>query len=385
MEVAVFRRADWLAPVLALLVSLPAESSPHLRARAYSHGGEDDIQVDTYRFHAPRPTKPYPWSDCEPREFRFVIYQSRRLPGGVRAPVVLYLHGAGGYQRHRPDLDVRPLLVHLARQGYLVIHPDYQNGFDMTRPCGWEANAAGAYRLALETLEGQGRVKPDYERTAIVGHSLGGMLAMQFAQSPCLPPPRAIVMHDVAGYSFAPFLTTPLLAVRRGQYSTDKYEQFCCLPPDLLLVALVSKESWAGDNAEDQDGDAVVFGNANVGGMLSRLWWRTCLDPACRFAFLVTSDPCCRPGLESDHGGSTVPVNEIDYTYWRFTDEALRAAFYPEMGPFMPDLSPAWPNGYPRAIPLDGFPPPAPFVWNCDLMEEMSRGFSIILPRGACP
>jgi hypothetical protein len=89
--------------------------------------------------------------------------------------------------------------------------------------------------------------------------------------------------------------------------------------------------------------------------------------------------------LESDHGGINNPVNEIDYTYWRLTDEALRAAFYPEWGPFAPDLTPAWPNGYPRAIPLDGFPPPAPFAWNCDLMEEMWRGFSAIIPRGVCP
>jgi hypothetical protein len=153
----------------------------------------------------------------------------------------------------------------------------------------------------------------------------------------------------------------------------------------MLLVALVSKKAWEQDLAEDQDGDAVVFGNANIGGMLSRLWWSSCLDPGLRFAYLVTGDPCCRPGLQSDHGAILAPVNAIDYTYWRITDEALRAAFYPETGTFAPDLTPSWPNGSPRAIPLDGFPPPEPFVWNCDLMEEMWSGFSGIIPPGACP
>jgi hypothetical protein len=192
-------------------------------------------------------------------------------------------------------------------------------------------------------------------------------------------------MHDVAGFSFVPFITTPLPVVRRGQYSTAKYEQFCCLPPDLLLVALISEEAWELDTAEDYDGDAVVFGNANSGGMLSRLWWRSCLHPDLRFAFLVTSNPCGRPPLESEHGSIVTPVNEIDYTYWRLTDEALLAAFYPEEGPFAPDLSPAWPIGHPHAIPLDGFPPPAPFTWNCNVVKGRWRVFSGLLPPGVCP
>lgn len=113
-------------------------------------------------------------------------------PRPRKAPVVAFLHGW---------LAVNPgaygaWIEHLTRRGLVVIFPRYQDDL-VTRPDDFLPNARAAIRDGLDVLEGgPGRVRPDRERFALIGHSAGGNLAAQLAAlgpESGLPTPRAVV------------------------------------------------------------------------------------------------------------------------------------------------------------------------------------------------
>ena len=105
--------------------------------------------------------------------------------GGRDRPTVVFLHGWGliGPEAYRPWLN------HLADRGSTVIVPRYQESVQ----AGSEAalgNGVAGVRRALRRL----RPRPRY--VVAVGHSTGGVLAMEYAVAARrlkLPPARAIV------------------------------------------------------------------------------------------------------------------------------------------------------------------------------------------------
>ena len=116
------------------------------------------------------------------------------LPGTPRVeepfPLVIFVHGSGA-------VDANLYLAwieHLVRRGAVVIFPLYQQG-----PPGGEAGYSQTLQddvgRALETLEQEG-VPVDPTRVAVVGHSLGGALAVDYAASAAaagLPVPTAVM------------------------------------------------------------------------------------------------------------------------------------------------------------------------------------------------
>ena len=113
-------------------------------------------------------------------------------PSPARAPVVVFHHGW---------LAVNPgvygaWIEHLARSGRIVIFPRYQTDYSI-RPGEFLPNALAAVRDALDVLEtGPGRVRPDLDRFALIGHSAGGNLSAQMAavaKTFGLPEPRAVI------------------------------------------------------------------------------------------------------------------------------------------------------------------------------------------------
>lgn len=101
-------------------------------------------------------------------------------PGGTtRAlPVVVFLHG---FTALDPD-RYRLWMEHIAKRGAIVVYPDYQRA----SPFGddWRTflpNAREAVRAALASLEVGATARPDTTRLAVVGHSLGGVLAAGYA------------------------------------------------------------------------------------------------------------------------------------------------------------------------------------------------------------
>ncbi|MDB5352652.1 MAG: esterase/lipase [Planctomycetota bacterium] len=113
-------------------------------------------------------------------------------PTPEKAAVVVFHHGW---------LAVNPgvygaWIEHLVRSGKVVIFPKYQTDF-ITRPADFLPNAVFAVRDALDVLEtGPGRVRPDRDRFAIIGHSAGGNLSAQMAaiaRESGLPEPKAVI------------------------------------------------------------------------------------------------------------------------------------------------------------------------------------------------
>ncbi len=113
-------------------------------------------------------------------------------PTPAMAPVLVFNHG---WLSMNPGI-YGAWIEHLTRRGFVVIFPRYQADWS-TRAEEFLPNALAAVRDALDVLEtAPGRVRPDRERFALLGHSAGGNLAVQLAaiaHDVGLPSPRAVV------------------------------------------------------------------------------------------------------------------------------------------------------------------------------------------------
>ncbi len=115
------------------------------------------------------------------------------LPGTTSAgepfPVVIFIPGSG-------TLDAAGYLAwieHLVQRGAVVVYPMYENaGYSEPE---YRQGLQDDVRSGLEALEGEG-VPVDLTRVAVVGHSLGGVLAVDYAASAVatgLPVPTAVM------------------------------------------------------------------------------------------------------------------------------------------------------------------------------------------------
>lgn len=98
-------------------------------------------------------------------------------PKPRRAPVIVFLHGWGGTN----PAAYGAWLDHLVRRGNIVIYPRYQA--DLMSPVSeFTASAIEAIKNALERLTTEkGHIKPDLDKFAVVGHSMGGLLTANVA------------------------------------------------------------------------------------------------------------------------------------------------------------------------------------------------------------
>lgn len=109
------------------------------------------------------------------------------------APVIVFVHGWGAMDPYLYG----GWILHLVRGGYIVIYPRYQEslqtGLDEMTP-----NAQASVQDALQRLAA-GPLLPDCDRFAIVGHSMGGFVAVNLASTPIetgLPVPKALMVVD---------------------------------------------------------------------------------------------------------------------------------------------------------------------------------------------
>jgi len=115
----------------------------------------------------------------------------KRAVGTASAAVYVY-HGAGAASQPRPVVvflhswgAANPGLYggwidHLARKGYLVLFPRFQE-VNRTRPADATKTAADLVKNALAALENDPEAKPDLGRVAYIGHLAGVPIALNLA------------------------------------------------------------------------------------------------------------------------------------------------------------------------------------------------------------
>jgi acetyl esterase/lipase len=139
------------------------------------------------------------------------------------APVVVFVHGYGGYNPMIYGAWIR----HLVRQGNIVIYPRYQKNLFSPGAEQFVPNAARGILDALEQLQQPGHVRPIPEKMAYVGHSYGGVISANLAihyEDYGVPKPQAVMLCSPGS----------------GRLSGGVLESYEAMPPDILLLIMVS-------------------------------------------------------------------------------------------------------------------------------------------------
>ncbi|SEP45102.1 Predicted dienelactone hydrolase [Rhodospirillales bacterium URHD0017] len=160
--------------MFSLLLALAGISTASADPRSF-HAGTTRVTVeDTTPFDA-LITYPTEADEATVEEGLFSLSASRDAPvaAGARFPVVLFSHGGGG-QRPGTPLAQRDLLLHLARQGFIVIapfHPGSERPF-VDRP--------RHIHKALDSVLADPRFsrRADPDRIAMAGFSFGGAVSL---------------------------------------------------------------------------------------------------------------------------------------------------------------------------------------------------------------
>jgi pimeloyl-ACP methyl ester carboxylesterase len=146
--------------------------------------------------------------------------------------LIVFLHGWGGMN----PLYYGAWLDHLVRRGNIVVYPRYQAGL-LTPVRDFSPNAIGSIKDAITRLQTDLRhVRPDLNRFAVVGHSMGGLLAANVAAlagESGLPQVRA-VMSVEPGLTEAP-VSFPLADLKNISANT------------LLLAVVGDQDTLVGD------------------------------------------------------------------------------------------------------------------------------------------
>ena len=188
------------------------------------------------------------------------------------APVVVFLHGWGAMS---PE-PYRAWIDHIVRRGNIVIYPLYQIGFG-TPVAQFTPNALAAVGNALEFLRSAASpVAPDLKRFAVVGHSMGGVLAANLAaRAEARGLPRVSAFMSVQ----------PGRTRMVGRRLAFQLEDLSQIPPSTLLLTVA-----ADRDRIVRDGDA------------RRIYLETSQVPPSNKNFvLVASDAYGYPPLEAHH------------------------------------------------------------------------------------
>lgn len=116
-------------------------------------------------------------------------------PEGNPLPVVFYLSGCCATGTRPSPEDVDPWLTYLARQGYVIVAPVYE------RPTAL-SDSVMLIKDALSELEAPGHAPIDPTRSAMIGFSWGGPVALLLAAAASaegIPVPRALFLSSPCG------------------------------------------------------------------------------------------------------------------------------------------------------------------------------------------
>lgn len=201
-------------------------------------------------------------------------------PKPASAPLIVLIHGWGGMN----PLYYGAWLDHLVKRGNIVVYPRYQESL-LTPVKDFLPSTLGAIKDAVTRLQKEpGHVKPDLNKFAVVGHSVGGLLAASvtaLASESNLPKVRA-VMSVEPGITEAP-INIPLADLKK-------------IPADTLLLSV------AGDqDTLVRDTDA------------KRIYYESTQVPAANKDFIMmVTDTHGTPSLQASHRAPTAMDREYD-------------------------------------------------------------------------
>jgi pimeloyl-ACP methyl ester carboxylesterase len=225
------------------------------------------------------------------------------------APVVAFIHAFSGEDPIFYDAWIN----HIVRRGNIVVFPRFQRGF-LATPRTYTPSVQAAMIAAYEELETGDHVRPDPEDFAIVGHSVGAVIAANLAVTAVdvgLPEPKALMIAHAADI-------VPFLRFRRN-FATILLEDYGTLPADMLLLGAVgARDSMAGDYAT-----LVIVEEAVQ------------IPLANREVVELQNDYHGYPSLKAGHiapNAGTAFESTVDaydyYGYWKWFDGLTDAAFY---------------------------------------------------------
>jgi pimeloyl-ACP methyl ester carboxylesterase len=208
---------------------------------------------------------------------------------------------------------------HLVRKGNIVIYPRYQKDAG-TSPRAISNHAIKAVKAALIELQRPKHAKPDLNRFAIVGHSMGGTISANMAAraaSEHLPEVK-VLMSVQPGKTWQK---------SRGANALIALDDLSAISSEILMLVVVSDQD---SNVFDKDGKRIFHEAVNVKKENKNLIY-------------VHSDQRGEPPLLADHGSPSSRckpwrrgdihmkckgVNALDYyAYWKLFDALRDAAF----------------------------------------------------------
>lgn len=231
-------------------------------------------------------------------------------PSPDSAPLVIFLHGWGGKSPSRFEAWIH----HLVKRGNLVVFPVYQESL-RTPATKMLGNTITAVKTAIKRLQVGDHVRPETDRCAIVGVSLGGALTAQMAAVATqrdLPVPRAIM----------PVAPGRGIWARRPLPSVDLHT----IPSSVLMLVVVCEDD---KNAADHEAKVIFNETSQV-------------SPKNKNLVVMVSDYHGTPPLVANHSSPTVSDSAYQrkkgkpntanamhyYGYWKLFDGLTDAAFY---------------------------------------------------------
>ncbi|HEX2270191.1 MAG TPA: alpha/beta fold hydrolase [Pyrinomonadaceae bacterium] len=201
-------------------------------------------------------------------------------PKPASAPLIVFIHGWGGVN----PLYYGAWLDHLVKRGNIVVYPRYQATL-LTPIKEFQPSTLGAIKDAIHRLQTEpGHIKPDLNKFAVVGHSVGGLLAASvaaLAKESNLPQVRA-VMSVEPGITEDP-IRIPLADLKK-------------VPAETLLLAVAGDQDTL---VRDTDAKRVYYESTNV--------------PAANKDFvMMVTDTHGAPSLQASHRAPTAMDRSYD-------------------------------------------------------------------------